>query len=254
MKMLKAYRIPLGMIAIGAGLIALVWKVSIKWIAAPVFLAGGILILLGLIMAGKIAEAHVRVKYPEYDEPIGETGAFECILHYGGFAALVSVFVVFKLVDSIFDNTIGGASFFFICAGAGIGVALLFYAVLKKAYPAFMRPNRYRQSALFGYYFAVTAWTIFGMTIMDISGASSRTEKVLVLEKSKNIRHGTPFLFLQINGKRERFVPKKKEWNKIQEQDSIYITILEGRLGFDLVTGFHQENPDVRIKQPQTIH
>lgn len=252
MEMLKAYRLPIVMIAAGAGLIALVWEVTNKWIALPVFLAGAGLILVGLTMVGNIIQVQIRVKHPEYDEPIGKTGAIERILHYGGFVALASVFVVFKLVGSTFDNTIGGTAYFFICAAAGIAAAFLFYLLLKKAFLSFIRPNKYRESSLFGYYLAVAAWIIFGMNLANVSGVASRTEKVFVLEKSKNIRHGTPFLFLEINGKKERFVPKKKEWNAIEEEDSIYLNILEGKLGYDLVTAFHTEDSPLRVRQPQT--
>ena len=252
MKIIKEYSLPIGMIAIGAGLIALVWKVEIKWVAFPVFIIGALFIILGLTFAGNIAEFNEKQKHPEYDAPIGETNLFERIVHYGGYVSAVSVFILFHLAERKFDNYISGTEFFLKSAGVGIAAAVLFYNALKKIYPTFIRYNKERQSSLFAYCMTIVAWSIFGITLINESGASSRVEKVLVLEKSKNISYGTPFLFLQINGKRERFVPKKKEWKEIEEGDSVFLNILNGKFGYDLVTGFYPGNSAPHIRQPQT--
>lgn len=248
---LKSYRFPLLLILVGALFIASVWTLKIKWIAFPVFLVGAVLIILGLTIAGNIAEADTVAKYEDYNKPVKYSGLLERVLHYAGYAVGFSVFFFFEIHRRL-ENIIGEGKFVLMATLAGLVAAIVVYMVFKRTYPGFFKNNKERQTSIFILCIGIIGWSILGMAMYNEWEAPTRVEKLSVLEKGKNVRNGTRYLFLKIGDEKHRFSPKRQEWDSIHEQDSIYATIATGNLNFEVITEF--KPVDEFRSTPQTAH
>ncbi len=239
MKTLRLYKLPSILIVAGAVLIAVVWKVTIKWIALPVFIIAALFILTGLTIAGKIAEAQLLEKHPGYKEPLGKQTIPERILHYAGFAFAISAYFAFTLLGRHIENIIGGVSFALYCAAIGLLLGFVYFRLLKIVYPSFIRNNEQRQGSILAFCLGIAVWSTFGFVWYNKQSIHViQQKKVRVISKSKNARHGTPWLFLDIDGKEQRFSPVKKEWDKAREGDSVTIAYGKGKMGYEYIFSF----------------
>jgi hypothetical protein len=249
---LKQYWLPFLFIGAGAVLIVVIWKVEIKWLSFSVFLIAAIFIILGLMIAGNIAEADAKLEHPDYDQPIGKMSLLERVVHYGSYVVAFLTYVLFKMQGKRIENVIEEGKFAIGAISIGIVLAVVIYHAGKRIYPVFFRSNKERQASIFVYCLAIIAWNVFGLITLNEWNTLSRTEKVSVIRKGKNARYGTRYLFLHIKGEQRRFTPSKEEWMQIQGQDSIFVTIAEGNLGFDVAKKFQPQ--DIFRAIPQTAH
>lgn len=239
MEKLKAYRLPLILVAIGVALLAAVWTVSVKWISWPVGIAAFLFILLGLQMANNIADHQAEEEYPDYKGEVAFSTTGEKILHYFGYALLLLTGLGITLLGKYFENTISGTAFFFECALAGLLFAVLFYKFFKLGYKAFFLNNEKRISAIMGYCAFVMASAIWGQAYYNIATASHVEHRtVYVAKKSKNISKGTLYVFLNMDGKEERFNPSAKDYASITQGDSVILTYGKGNLGYYYIFKF----------------
>jgi hypothetical protein len=122
--------------------------------------------------------------------------------------------------------------------GAILSTTILY--LIYKTNPDYYKGDEKRASAVLSYFFGVITLSVFGTAFYNFETAKENTTeiKAFVSDKSKNFRYGTTYLKLKIDSSEERFNPTHKEWEKIEENDTLLLTVGQGRLGYDHILTF----------------
>jgi glucose uptake protein GlcU len=224
---------------VGVALLALVWNVHNKFIAAPLGITGVVLIIVGLQLMANVAEANTTSNNADYKKPLSINSFTEKALHYLGYAVGFSSCGAFIIGGGYFENTIGGTSFFLQSALAGIVLATIYYYTLKKIYPGFIIKNEERERSLFFTCLGITAWAATAIAHYNISTVRSlNTITAVVEDKSKSSSGRATYVFLKLNGKRERFSPVYKQWEKLNQGAPVILKTGTGALNYTYVFDF----------------
>lgn len=162
------------------------------------------------------------------------------LLDYIGWTFLVATILFLRISEQLLDNIIKAKSFLIEYAlyGAFFSATVLF--LFYKTNPNYYKGGEKRASAILSYFFGVTALFVFGTTYYNFQTAKKnpRELKAYVSDKTKNFRYGTNYLILDFDNRTERFQPTKKEWEKIETNDTILLTVGQGQLGYEHILTF----------------
>ena len=151
-----------------------------------------------------------------------------------------SVFIM-KFFEQLIDNIIKAKSFVLEHSIYGILFSFTVLFIIHKMNPNYFKSEKEKRgSAILSYIFGLTIIFMFSMGYFNIktSKNNSKMIKAIVLKKSKNTRYGTKYLKLGINDRIERFQPNVKEWEAINERDTINLIVSKGKLGYQHILKF----------------
>lgn len=162
------------------------------------------------------------------------------LLDYVGWTLLAATILLLGLSVRLVENIIKAKIFVleYSLYGTILSATILF--LIYKTNPNYFKGGEKRGSAVLSYFFGVITLTVFGTAYYSFKTARENTTelKAFVTEKSKNIRYGTTFLKLKIDNNEERFNPTYKEWERIEENDTILLTVGHGQLGYGHILTF----------------
>lgn len=161
-------------------------------------------------------------------------------LDYLAWMLLMTVILLLRFRERLLDNIIQANSFLWEYALYGLVFSFIFLFCIYKIRPNYYKGGKRRASAVLSFFFGVLLLFIFGTAYYNFQTAekNKKTIHISVLDKFKNQRYNTPYLTLHINNKAERFQPTMEEWQKIQKNDSIYLSIGQGVLGYQHIFTF----------------
>jgi hypothetical protein len=111
---------------------------------------------------------------------------------------------------------------------------------LYKMKPGYFDGGQKRASAILSQFFAIIILTIFVNVYYTYQSGKKHLyfKKAIVVNKADNIKSGTLYAELLMDGRKERFSPGKKEFGKFVDGDTLLLTIGKGKTGYDYIYEF----------------
>lgn len=165
-------------------------------------------------------------------------------LDYFGWTLLIATILLLTFSQRLLDNIINAKSFLIEYSIIGTFLSANALLLIYKTNPDYFKGGDKRASAILSYFFGIIAIFVFGTAYYNFNTAKNNTGivKALVVIKHENIRHSTKYLTLKLNGRTERFQPTPKEWEKIEQNDTILLTYGQGNLDFNYIFEFSPDN------------
>lgn len=158
----------------------------------------------------------------------------------------VTAFFFVGLLFEIFeirriDNTIGGSKFFWTHALTGVLIAASTTAILKLKSPSVYFESSRRFSVHFGlfvgFFLIVPATASFINHYFSDSRIDCKEYRI-VRKSTLGKRNESSWLFLQINGRAERFYVSRNLWQSVTDGGLVVLCTKKGQLGYDFVEEF----------------
>lgn len=147
------------------------------------------------------------------------------------------VFVVFE--NKGIENTVDGSMFFWTYAIIGVLIATIVTIILKRRNPSVYYESKRR--------FTVHVGLFLGLFLIVPSIASFINQyacysevackEYTIAEKATGAKNSS-WLFIEINGQKERFEVSRTFLNSVKEGEQVTLFIQKGRLGYDFVKEF----------------
>lgn len=138
------------------------------------------------------------------------------------------------------ENIIHGKTFVWNYFLIGLTISIAWIFILYKARKTYFMGGEKRAGAILGQFFSIIVLTILLSVLHTyFTGKNSIYYKeAVVIDKAKNVYTGTAYVHLLIDGRRERFNPRNKEFDQIAIGDTILLEIGKGKTGFDIIYEF----------------
>jgi hypothetical protein len=239
---------PVFCILLAIAAISAIWKVEIKWIALPVFVTAGLIIIYQLHKLSLLLEIKYKIAREEEREKnilneeirIPWSKRKENFLYYG----MQFLFYVCALLISFsgkqIENYLNWKGFLLEVIFIGGLIGYLGYRLfLHYINPVFSERGKedHVKLAAFVIPLLISFHAMVWINKLKPS-ALIGNNKVIVADKGENYRHGNKYLFLTIQNKKVRFEIPKKDFMKIREKDTVTIVVRKGSLGFNYVDSF----------------
>ena len=245
----KIYLVCLGGAALGAALLAIVWKSKGIW-ATIGGIAGILLMLIGMILFGFFFDTFYKVKAKMraeanmeiYQETYIQWPAW--FVKWGRTTLLIVLCVVWRFA-SMHENDFGGNTFVWHSIAGGVIIGLILYNLVRLQSPKLSaNPN---MSAEIGFYIVigfVYLFLVFG-PMLNRHWATSNP----VCREYKLIKAGSKYIHISNNGKKERFEPPRSFTKSLGERSAVVLCIRKGYFGYEFVESF--QLPDGSLKTNQ---
>ena len=143
-------------------------------------------------------------------------------------------------VDTII-NTVHGSKFFLIFGGTGVLIFIVLMAVFKIKTPSLFYESNRRLSIYLSLFIGLILMVPAIAVFINKNFTTGSTEYKKFYVTSKTIvgsRQTDPIIHCIVEGKEERFDPKKPEWIKIVAGDSLELCLNKGFFGYYYVAKF----------------
>ena len=204
-------------------------------------LAGFIFGMYQLLMIVAISRQIIDDFFPPKTDKTLKTKPFDRFVY-----RFAPVFFFAGLVFEIFeirriDNTIRGTSLFWTYAIIGVLIAIVVTAMLKHKSPSIYSDSSRRFVIHFGVFLG------FFLIVPAIASCVNHcfNERSIDCNEYKIVRKSTggkrkrsSWIFVQINGRVERFDVARDFWNGLNERGLVVLCTKKGRLGYDFVERF----------------
>ena len=228
--------------------IAAIWKVEIKWIALPVFVTAGLVIIYQLHKLSLLFEIKYKIAKEEEHEKnmlneevrVPWSKRKENFLYY----AMQLLFYVCTLLISLsgkqIENYLNWKDFILEALLVGGFIGYLCYRLFRHyIHPVFYEREKedHVKLAAFVIPLLISFHAMVWINKLKPSAVIANS-KLIVTNKGENYRYGNKYIFLNIDNKQVRFEIPKKDFMKIREKDTVTIVIRKGALGFNYVDSF----------------
>ena len=150
-------------------------------------------------------------------------------------SAVTQVFAV-----KIIDNTIFGSNLFWKAGFIGLLLGIVSLVALNRYIPVVFYESEHRYSILFsvllGSFFLISA--IAGLTNKIFADPTESCQNYTITSKSKNATYDTPYIFIEMNGSKERFEINSDLYNQLEVKGKVQLCIVDGFWGYKAVTSF----------------
>lgn len=228
---------------LGIGMLVLMWEIDghIAFIAG---IAGALLAFWNLVLLTSLAEANAALNYPEYNTPVTFGTRLEKWLHRLSYSFLYATILALSLAGPSLENHIKSNYLLLTYGLLGAVLASIITFVLKRFLPAYFKNNQTRVVAILGLWLSIVVCTALAAGQYNKATARKKLyqQSAYVQHKSKNVSTGSHYLFLRLDNREERFLPKSEEWEKIAEGDSLLLTVGTGSLNYTYIFNFTPNN------------
>jgi len=234
-------------IAIGIFLITLNW--DIKWITVPVGVLTLLVVVYNLNMISDLADRQIKVARDKEDEnenflsdaPKELSSKLKQKLTYHGMMILfiillMPITITGKLVENFLEWKPYIIDLFIFGGIIGFIVSWVYHKKFKVIFP-----DKEKEYYITAWSFLIPLLIIFHTTAWYNKLQPSQVianEKVIINRKAQNYLHDNRYIFLPINNKSIRFEISKKLFSKIQDKDTLMLTIKKGALNYSFVEDF----------------
>ena len=167
------------------------------------------------------------------------------LLDYIGWTLLIIASILLGSFGKFIDNIIYAKSFILEFSIYSLIISSAILLLIYRFNPNYFKSeDEKRGSAILSYFFGVAIIFLFWFCNYNINTANEELKKIkgIVVKKMKNTRYGTRYLKIKLGNKVERFQPNKKEWDLIYENDTIILLIGKGKLGYNYIFKFNNNN------------
>jgi hypothetical protein len=165
------------------------------------------------------------------------------IIDYLSWTLLFVAILLLKATSSYVENIIHGRKFVWYYLLIGLVIASLWMFVLYKLKRNYFDGGEKRASAVLSQFFGIIVLTIFLNAFYTYqTGKTNLYHKTAVLQdKGHNLKSGADFLHLVIDGRKERFKAKPREYKNLVSGDSLILTIGKGKTGYEFIYKFEKK-------------
>lgn len=239
---------PVFFLLLAIAAIAAIWKVEIKWIALPVFLTAGLIIIYQLHKLSILFEIKYRIAREDEHEKnilnekvrVPWSQKKENLLYYTMQAIFFLSIIVIRISGKEVENYLYWKTFAITTLIVGCLVDYLSYRLfLYYVDPVFS--DEEKETHVKVAVFVIPVMICFhGMVLLNKFKPSAivSTTNFIVSKKGENYRYGNKYIFLNIDNKQVRFEIPKNDFMKIRETDTVTIVTRKGALGFNYVDSF----------------
>jgi hypothetical protein len=164
------------------------------------------------------------------------------LIDYVSWMFLATSLVVITLFDEYVENIVYGKQFVLKYLILGIVLAGGWTFIHWKINRTYFQEDETRKKTILGSIFSIVILTIFlngFITHKDIS--DTYQQRAIVLRKSENLIAHRNYVFLSIEGRKERFLPTHSEYSELNEGDTIMLVIVRSRNGFEAIKQFKKK-------------
>jgi hypothetical protein len=226
---------------IGLGLVPIVLLWENKGPERFVALAGFLLAAFNVIIIVQSLQVIVDDFSPPKRHYETKTKPFDKFVYYSA-AVLFGAGILLGILEiPRIDNTIDGASLFWIYSGVGVALAAVITMVLKKVSPSIFFESSRRLTVYFGLFLGLSLAVPFTASFTNghFSATSTECREYTILRKSTGgKRNRSSWIFLKIDKEEERFDVTHEFWNRVQEGEAVILCTRRGKLGYEVVTNF----------------
>lgn len=239
-------------IAICIFLITLNW--DIKWITIPIGMLALLVIVYNLNMISDLAERQIQEARNQEeqnesfltDAPKEPSSTLKQRLTYHGMMILfiillMPITITGKLVENYLEWKPYIIDLFIFGGTIGFIVSWVYHKKFKVIFP-----DKEKEYYITAWSFLIPLLIIFHATAWYNKLQPSQVigkEKVIVNRKGVNYLHDNRYIFLPINNKSIRFEISKKLFSKIEDKDTLMLTIKKGALNYSFVEDFEIMKP-----------
>ena len=239
-------------IAISIFLVTLNW--DIKWITIPVGVLALLVVVYNLNMISNLAERQIQEARDQEeqnesfltDAPKEPSSKLKQQLAY---YIMIILFVILlmpititgKLVENYLEWKPYILDLFIYGGIIGLIASWIYHKKFKVTFS-----NKEKEYYITAWSFLIPLLIVFHSTAWYNKLQPSQVigkEKVIVSRKGENYLHDNKYIFLPINNKSVRFEISKKLFSKIEDQDTLIVTIKKGALNYNFVEEFEIMKP-----------
>jgi len=111
---------------------------------------------------------------------------------------------------------------------------------MKRDYYMGIDVGEKRASAVLSQFFSIIILTIFlnAFYTYHTGKESIYRKEAILIDKGSNIKTGTDYVHLLIDGRQERFSPKEEEYKSLTKGDTLLLTIGKGKTDYEIIYKF----------------
>lgn len=156
------------------------------------------------------------------------------------FTLLIATLLLLKSASKYPENIIYGKRFVWNYFLLGLIISIAWIYFLYKMKRSYFDGGEKRASAILSQFFGIILWTIFLSAYYTYQSGKENIyyKEAIVVYKTNNIKTGTLYTGLLIDGRKERFNPARKEFEKFSKGDTLLLTIGKGKTMYEYIYEF----------------
>jgi hypothetical protein len=162
------------------------------------------------------------------------------LIDYIAWTLLIVSIALLNFTSRYLENMVYGKKFVWNYFLVGLTISSLWLFVLYKIKPQYFVGDEKRASAVLSQFFSIIVLTIFlnAFYTYESGKKSIYLAKAIVTDKATNVKTGTDYVHLLLDGRQERFNPKKDEFKSMAKGDTLVLTIGRGETNYDIIYEF----------------
>jgi hypothetical protein len=148
-----------------------------------------------------------------------------------------------KLTSNYVENIIFGKRFVWNYFLAGLAISVLWMFILYKCKSTYFDGEEKRASAILSQFFSIIILTIFLNVFYTYQTGKENIyyKEAILTSVGSNMKTGTNYVNLLLDGRDERFSSKKHEIEVLTKGDTVLLKIGKGKTSYDIIYEFRKK-------------